>query len=176
VSQGVTLVRAAVILFLVVFLILAGITCVTFAWTRRIFPGDNVLLYAAALSLPFLFVRLLYAVLADFVTSTTKFSLIYGDVVIEGCMATLEEFIVVIIFLTAGILTPKVQMSNVAPATNRRNGYGAAGLGTGQEMNNQTYDNGTEDKFESQHQQRRGGRRSGRRRGGPIHMLINRFT
>jgi len=190
VSHGQTLVRAAIIIFMVVFLILVCITAITFASVRHIFPGDHRLLYAAALSLPFLFVRLLYAILTDFDTSSNTFNLITGDVVVEACMATLEEFICVILYLGAGILAPKLQPSNAVPATRVGNSYNAAGQGTEQEMPSQSYNgngysngnngyngNGTGDKpaFQGRREQRRSDRRGGRRRGGPITMLINRF-
>jgi len=184
VSHGQTMVRAAVIIFMVVFIILAVITGVSFASLRAVYPGDKVLLYAAALSVPFLFVRLLYAVLADFGSTNSQFSLITGSVIIQGCMATLEEFICVILYSVAGIMAPKLQ--NAAPATNVGNGYNAANQGAGQELPNQGYTgpnqgyadnsyNGNGNGDKPQYQSRRE-RRGGRRRGGPITMLINRFT
>ena len=112
-STGVTLVRAGIIIFLVVFVLLAVITVVTFFSIRSIPKGEAPLLYAVALSIPFLLVRLIYALLVDFDSGSTTFNNITGNVIVQAFMATLEEFIVVLLYLTAGLLIPKIPRSNV---------------------------------------------------------------
>ncbi|MCJ1411668.1 hypothetical protein MMC19_005759 [Ptychographa xylographoides] len=166
VSTGTTLVKAAIIIFLVVFLILAVATIATFFMMRSIAKGEERILYALALSIPFILVRLIYSLLVDF-SGNAKFSLTYGDVVIQGCMAALMEFIVVIIYLGVGLITPKITRSDVRPAV----GYGKPSLtppGTdyGHEMNYNTQQQPAEQQYQ------RTSRRS-RRRQGPIHMLFS---
>jgi len=122
VASGHTLTRAAIILFLVVFVILVMVTIFTFFSLRSISPGEHRILYAVALSIPFLFVRLIYSLLANFDTSST-FSPSIGNVVVQAFMATVEEFIVVVLYLTAGILAPKIARAEVQPARHAAAGY-----------------------------------------------------
>ena len=127
-SNGVTLVRAGIVVFLVVFVFLAIITVITFFSIRSISKGEAPLLYAVALSIPFLLVRLIYALLVDFDTSSTTFNYITGSVIAQAFMATLEEFIVVLLYLTAGLLAPKIPRSNVqtdVPLAERNAPYSA---------------------------------------------------
>ena len=125
-STGVTLVRAAIIIFLVVFIFLAIITVVTSFSIRSIGKGEAPLLYAVALSIPFLLVRLIYAMLVDFDTGSTTFSYINGNVIVQAFMAVLEEFVVVLLYLGAGLLVPKIPRSNVqagVPLADRNTPY-----------------------------------------------------
>ena len=114
VSSGVTLVRAGVILFLVIFIIFAAITLATFLKLRALSSGEERLLYALALSIPFILVRLIYSVIVDY-AGNPQFNLVTGDVVIQACMASLMEFIVVILYLSAGLVAPKIARSNMEP-------------------------------------------------------------
>jgi hypothetical protein len=115
VAHAQTLLRAAIIIFFVVFVVLVAVTIFTFFSFRSISPGERRILYAVTFSIPFLFVRILYSLLTNFNTGTT-FSLSTGNVVIQACMATIEEFIVVVLYLTAGILAPKIARTDVQPA------------------------------------------------------------
>ena len=115
VATGRTLTHAAIIIFLVVFLLLAVITIITFFSLRSISRGEHYILYAVAFSIPFLFVRLLYSLLANFDSGST-FNLTTGSVVVQAFMATIEEFVVVAMYLTAGILAPKKARDYVQPA------------------------------------------------------------
>ena len=114
-STGLDLVRAGVIIFLVIFIILAIITLATFLRLRSVSAGDERILYALALSIPFILVRLIYSIIVDF-AGNPQFNLITGDVVIQGCMASLMEYIVVILYLIAGLVAPHIAKSNVPPS------------------------------------------------------------
>ena len=107
-SQGRTLSRAAIIVFVVTFIVQSGIALLSFFNFRAISQGETRLLIAVACSIPFLAVRLIYSVLSVFVTDSTTFSLTEGSVVVEGFMAVFEEFMVVILYLSAGLATPKL--------------------------------------------------------------------
>ena len=122
VAHAQTLTRAAIIIFLVIFIVLAMVTIFTFFSFGSITPGEHRLLYAVAFSIPFLFVRLLYSLLANFDTSAT-FNLATGNVVVQAFMATIEEFVVVVLYLTAGVLAPKIARSDVQPARRSETGY-----------------------------------------------------
>lgn len=107
-NTGTTLYHAAIIIFAVVYLIQAGITIISFLSIRNLPDGERRILIAVGLSLPFLLVRIIYAILAAFDTSTTTFSIIRGNVVIQGFMSTMEEFVTVGLYLAAGLMAPKV--------------------------------------------------------------------
>lgn len=115
VAHAQTLTRAAIIVFLVVFILLVAVTIYTFFSLRSIMAGERRILYAVAFSIPFLFVRLLYSLIGN-LNDGTNFSLSTGNVVIQACMATLEEFIVVTLYLTAGVLAPSLKRSRGQPA------------------------------------------------------------
>ena len=122
-SSGVTLVKAAVIIFMVIFIIFAAITLATFLRLRSVSAGDERILYALALSIPFILVRLIYSIIVDF-SHNPQFNLITGNVVIQGCMSSLMEFIVVILYLTAGIVAPRIAKSHAQPSVDlQETGY-----------------------------------------------------
>lgn len=123
VSTGVTLTRVAVVLFMVTFIVAALITITTFFKIRSISSGETRILFALALAIPFLFVRLIYSLLANF-SNSSDFNFVIGNVVVEGVMATLMEFVVVILFLGAGLLAPKIPKCNRQQAV----AYEEAGL------------------------------------------------
>ena len=64
------------------------------------------MLYAVILALPFIFVRILYSMLAVFLTNQTTFTLVNGNAIAQLCMATIEEMIVVVLYLGVGITAP----------------------------------------------------------------------
>ena len=64
------------------------------------------MLYAVILALPFIFVRILYSMLAVFLTNQTTFALVNGSAIAQLCMATIEEMIVVVVYLGVGITAP----------------------------------------------------------------------
>ena len=64
------------------------------------------MLYAVILALPFISVRILYSMLAVFLTNQTTFALVNGSAIAQLCMATIEEMIVVVVYLGVGITAP----------------------------------------------------------------------
>ncbi|MCJ1471674.1 hypothetical protein MMC13_000314 [Lambiella insularis] len=178
VSTGVTLSRVGVVLFMVVFVVLALITLATFFKFRSITSGEDRVLIAIALAVPFLFVRLIYSLLANF-SGNPDFNFVTGNVVIEACMDSLMEFVVVILFLGAGLLAPKIPKSNVRPGIAYEEA-GMASQGSVQPVYSMNEQRPVRQEYmdTSPHKPQgyeRGGRR-GRRSRGPIHALINRYT
>ncbi|KAI9849740.1 MAG: hypothetical protein M1838_006276 [Thelocarpon superellum] len=133
-NQGRDLLKASVILFLVAWVVLAIITIVTLARTRLADASERHLLFAVVVAMPFLFVRIVYSILADYDTSTQTFSQLDGNITVRAFMATLEEFAVVLLYLIAGFLTPVISRAAVQGAgsfydSNTTQGPGRNGAG-----------------------------------------------
>jgi hypothetical protein len=90
----------------------AGITAVLFRHFRGIIQGDETILIAVGASIPFLLVRLVYSLMVVF-AHNPDFNVLTGSVIIQAFMATLEEFIVVLLYVTAGLRAPKIRRSQI---------------------------------------------------------------
>ena len=106
-NSGKSLTQAAVVIFVVVFIILSAITAFTLVKIRAIAKGETILAFAVAASIPFVFVRCIYALLAVF-SGNPSFSILSGDIYIRAFMAIFEEFVTVILYLVAGLMVGKV--------------------------------------------------------------------
>ena len=106
-NSGKSLTQAAVVIFVVAFVIQSAITAFTLVRVRAIAIGETILAFAVAASIPFLFVRCVYSLLAVF-SSNPSFSFVSGDVFIRAFMAIFEEFVTVILYLAAGLMVGKV--------------------------------------------------------------------
>ena len=113
VDSGEHLAHAAIIIFLVDFLLQVGVTILSFLNIGSVSKGEKRILLAVAIGIPFIFVRLLYSILSYFITSSATFSPFDGNVIVQGLMSVLEEFVAVILFLGAGLLAPKIARSEV---------------------------------------------------------------
>ena len=105
-SDGQDFQKAAIIVYLVTFLLLAALAAFTAMKRQHIYGGEQRLLWAALLSLPFLLIRIIYSICAAFDNSSTTFSLIsdaHTPVAVWAIMSVLMEFIVVSIYLAAGL-------------------------------------------------------------------------
>lgn len=101
-SQGHTLTHVAIILLIVDFAALSGITLLYYlTQLRTILQGDRPIVIAVAASIPFLLVRLIYAALTYFDTNTMAFNPVTGNVITRSFMASLEEFITVGLYIAA---------------------------------------------------------------------------
>ncbi|KAH0536001.1 hypothetical protein FGG08_007100 [Glutinoglossum americanum] len=106
-STGRKLTRVATILITVTFAALVGYTVYFWVQKGRLRPARLMLLRAFSLAIPFLIVRIVYALLAAFSSALiSKWSAIYGSWVAFLVMGLIMEFIVVAIYVTAGILIP----------------------------------------------------------------------
>ena len=121
VQSGRTLIKAAIMLYLVGFGALVAITALAFANYGSISKGEKHILLAVGLSIPFIAIRLVYSIVSDFDTSNATFNPVTGNVIVRAFMTILEEFIVVILFIGAGLLAPTIARSE-APSGARFGG------------------------------------------------------
>ena len=121
IHDGHTEAKAAVLIFLITFLIQCAIALYSFLSLHSISQGEKRILFAVTLSIPFLLVRLIYAILVNFDTGSTTFNYTTGSVIVQAFMAIIEEFIVVTLYLIAGVLAPKILRSEVQPSPEKSN-------------------------------------------------------
>jgi hypothetical protein len=116
VNTGVTYTKIAIMLFLLALIALAAITTFTVMRIRHVMDGEKRLVFACMAVGPFLLVRIIYSIIANFDHSSTSFSFSStrtAAVVVQAVMSVAMEFIVVLIFLTAGFVTPVIPRSMV---------------------------------------------------------------
>ena len=111
--NGQTLARAGIVVLVVAFIGLVAVTVYTMIQLSKIKHGERRILYAAAASIPFIGVRLIYALLAYFDTSSKTFSLLGGSIWVSAFMSVMEEWITVILYLAAGLLAPVISRKEV---------------------------------------------------------------
>jgi hypothetical protein len=97
-----TLTKVGVVMFVGAWFALVLLTGLFYTLLGSIDIGRKRLVLAVAISLPFIMVRLIYAVLASF-KGGNDFNYLTGNVTIYLVMATLEEFAVVITCLAVGV-------------------------------------------------------------------------
>ncbi|KAL2811475.1 hypothetical protein BJX63DRAFT_433322 [Aspergillus granulosus] len=108
--------RAAIILFLIIYLVLGFLWIITARDLGLMVPAQKRIYFAMLLALPFMAVRLLYSILGGFVHDP-KFSIFDGSVSVRLWMATIEEFVVVFLYTILGIVTPKVTVKASGPVS-----------------------------------------------------------
>jgi hypothetical protein len=121
VNTGITYTKIAIILFILTLIALAAITAFTLMRIRHVMDGEKRLVFACLAVIPFLLVRIIYSIIVDFDRSSTIFSFLStrtAAVVVQGVMSVAMEFIVVLIFLTAGFVTPAIPRSMVQSQQN----------------------------------------------------------
>jgi hypothetical protein len=105
-AGGKTKTRAAVILYLLIYLATIFLWSITLRDFRNMNSGQTRIFLVVMLALPLIVVRLLYALISVFGTDP-QFSLIDGDEKIRLGMASIEEFLVVIMYTILGVFTPR---------------------------------------------------------------------
>ncbi|MCJ1283119.1 hypothetical protein MMC26_002446 [Xylographa opegraphella] len=101
-STGQTYIKAGIAIFIVIYVVLFGLTVVTGADLGNAPRGEKRIYFAVVAALPLIAVRLLYSILADF-TSISNFSLANPDPWVQLFMAVIEECIVVLMYTLAGL-------------------------------------------------------------------------
>lgn len=91
-----------------VYLGLFALAALTMANIRNLPWDEKWILIAVLAALPFLAVRLLYSILADFEDNNT-FNIIKGNATVQLCMAVIDEFIITVFFLAAGLAAPSLK-------------------------------------------------------------------
>ncbi|OIW24602.1 hypothetical protein CONLIGDRAFT_692019 [Coniochaeta ligniaria NRRL 30616] len=105
-AGGQTKVRVAVVLFLLIFLAALLLWAVTLRDFRNMQAGQTRIYLCVMVAMPLIAVRLLYSLISNFGNSP-QFSLIHGDEAIRLGMASVEEFLVVIMYTILGVFTPR---------------------------------------------------------------------
>ncbi|KAL8695223.1 MAG: hypothetical protein Q9218_000261 [Villophora microphyllina] len=105
-AGGRSLAQAGIIIFLVVFLALILVTAYTFGGYSKLPVGERRILYAVVLSIPFIAVRLIYSLLVYYDQNNSLFELRRGNIWVRSFMAVFEEWVTVLLYLSAGLLAP----------------------------------------------------------------------
>ncbi|KAL8770089.1 MAG: hypothetical protein Q9209_004127 [Squamulea sp. 1 TL-2023] len=92
-------------IFMVVFAIYTVICFLTLFKIDTVVPGERRILYGVLLAIPFIFLRIFYAVLTVFKDSK-KFAIVNGSATVQFCMAIIEEMVVVVIYCGIGLFAP----------------------------------------------------------------------
>jgi hypothetical protein len=121
IASGITLRKAASILLFLAFFVLAAATARAFTLLRQTWTGDRTIIHAAAISLPFLFVRALYYVILTFDNGSALFNAVKPNVFVQAFMQVLMEFVVFGMFLAAGLKSPKMEDAPHAPRRGDQN-------------------------------------------------------
>lgn len=109
-------VQAAIIIFTLVFIVMFLIFCAISLTLHNVAKGERRLLIAVGLSCPFLLIRLIYALIADY-GHNHDFNFVYGNPTIYLCMSVLEEFVIIILCVGFG-LTLRALPKTVKPSSN----------------------------------------------------------
>ncbi len=111
-------VKAGSIIFLIVLVLLVGLTLWFFTNISNVEQSERRLVWAVAVSMPSLTVRVIYSIICAF-TKNSKYFTQFGTntigVVIHGVMGLLPEIVVVVIYLWAGLTAKKLDY-NVSDA------------------------------------------------------------
>lgn len=111
VADGHKFSKASAILYLATFIALVAAITVTVATRSRTAPSDYKLLWASVIVIPFILVRIVYQLCIAFDDSNTNTFSLFTDathpVLVEGLMSLMPEYLTVIIYIVAALLTPK---------------------------------------------------------------------
>lgn len=118
-------VHIGIILYVVSYILLLMLTIIASALYLKHHQGENALILAVILSLPFLLIRLLYPLISCFASHAASFNLITGSVGIYLGMSVLEEIVVVAIYTITGIKIQVVPRDVQTGGTGQRVAYRA---------------------------------------------------
>ena len=105
-STGQTYTKVGIAIFIVVYVLLFGLTVITGQDANKAPKGEKRIYIAIAAALPLIAVRLVYSIIAAF-TSVEAFSTANGNPVVQLCVAVVEELIVVLMYTVAGLTASK---------------------------------------------------------------------
>ncbi|KAL4779040.1 hypothetical protein BJX76DRAFT_365650 [Aspergillus varians] len=106
--------RAAIILFVLVYVALALLWVITARDLPVLVTSQRRIYFAVFLALPFMAVRLLYSLIGGF-GHDRRFSVVDGDTAVQLGMATIEEFVVVLVYTILGVVTPRSDAGSPVP-------------------------------------------------------------
>jgi hypothetical protein len=105
-ASGKTETRAGIILFLLIYIVTWILWLVTVRDTTLMDQSQKRIFFVVLFALPLIAVRILYSLISDF-GNNPRFSFINGDTKVQLGMATIEEFIVVLMYTLLGVMTPR---------------------------------------------------------------------
>ncbi|KAK4574201.1 hypothetical protein LTR86_001962 [Recurvomyces mirabilis] len=108
-ATGRTLMKAAALVFLAIYLALVAIDVRTGMMANHILSHERLLARACLLVLPFLLIRVIYTVAASFASPGSVFYFQDVNVYISAFMQFLMEALTVSTFIFAGLYTPKME-------------------------------------------------------------------
>ena len=100
-DQGYKYLKASAILFLITYLTTVALALLTIPEFSRLKRGELGIMVSVLASFPFLAVRILYSLLADF-KHDDNFNIISGKVYVQLGMELIMELVVAILFILAG--------------------------------------------------------------------------
>lgn len=119
-----TEIKAAIVLFLCCYILIVAMTLMAVCAVGSVPDGERILLKAIVLALPFIFVKILYSLMAAF-SGLSDFNFVTGSKTIDLCMAVLEEIIVVILYIYAGFRVRAAPPSPEDAAARQPREYGS---------------------------------------------------
>ena len=114
-----TLFKAGIGLFLGIYAVLVIFTMISALEFGKIPRGERRVMIAVIISIPLLTVRMLLAILAVY-TTLKDFQYFNGSAVVDGLMGTLEEFLVVIMFVGVVLTIPRYRPAYLVDEDRRR--------------------------------------------------------
>lgn len=117
-STGHHLMQAGACVFTAILVAIAVINVVFFLRREYVIPSERKLVYVGLPALPFLLVRIAYAMIIGFSTSPSdSFYYTHVSVWAEAFMRFMPEAVVVLLYIVAGLMTPKREVVPPPPQT-----------------------------------------------------------
>ncbi|TKA78863.1 hypothetical protein B0A55_03816 [Friedmanniomyces simplex] len=116
-KTGKQLGEAAAMVFLGIYLALAGITLFNVTNVRWVLVNEKHLMRACVIAIPFLAVRISYSIASAFSNPGGIFYFEDVNVYAEAFMQFLMEAIVISLFIFAGLMTPKMEKRELLPGS-----------------------------------------------------------
>ncbi|PYH92966.1 hypothetical protein BO71DRAFT_485009 [Aspergillus ellipticus CBS 707.79] len=125
-AGGKTKTRVAIILFLAIYIATCILWSISLNDIHIMVSSQRRIYRVVAVALPLIAVRLLYSLIGDFGDGSSRFSIVDGSVAIRLCMATIEEFLVVLMYTILGVVAPR--SSDVSPSPRGLDRPGSQGV------------------------------------------------
>ena len=104
-KSGKLFAQTGLTVFMAVFGVYSYICLVTLLGLDVVAGGERRILFGVLTAIPFLFLRILYAMIAVF-KDNNKFAIVNGSATVELCMAIIMEMVVVVFYCGTGLLAP----------------------------------------------------------------------
>ena len=153
-----------IIVITAVWLLICAITITVIRGIGAVIGSERPLAWVVVVGLPFILIRLVYAILTIYINDK-NFNLLSPSTAVEWTLAVIEECFVVLIYLLVGFKVPKILPAEQAAVS----GVGDARPGTDT--------NASQTPMTGQEQRPAGQKKSGVRwRGTPLLTLVGIFT